>query len=220
MTKILDYLYRSFEKKPVVVSKNQRILTLILRHNIRFLSERSERVYIMDLWGFFERSLRETDLFEEYLEKIVLGTGRPLVIISPSERLHRYRDHLIEASSLYTDSSGSILRSLGFDPVLKIFATLRPNTYILRSSDNTNIVFRVDEKLDIHDLGFSERYSEVLRVLSEAFEVYGAYKQSDAVKILMRELGLDRLEAQRIIRDLYEKGLIKIDKGGYIDINP
>ncbi|MGC9147828.1 MAG: hypothetical protein ACP5GI_00035 [Sulfolobales archaeon] len=220
-SKTLNMIYSSFKKKPAFVSKIRRIHLLILKHNIKHLiREGFGRVYILDIWRVAERSFGESDLFEDFLDRIVLSVGDPLIILSPAEYLIKYRDELAQARSLYTDTGGATIRSYGFDPIVTISSSLRPSTYVMRSSDGDVSIFRVDEYNKIYDLEISKRYSEVLNILSEAFEIYGLYKHSDAVKILMRELGLDRVEAQKILRDLYEQGLIRIDKGGYIAINP
>ena len=220
-SKTLNIIYNSFRRKPAFISKILRIHLIILKHNIiHLIREGFSRVYVLDIWKVADKSFGESDLFEDYLDKIILGVGDPLIILSPAENLLRYRDELAQARSLYTDTGGATIRSYGFDPVIKVSSSLRPSTYVMRSSDGDIAIFRVDEHNRIYDLEISKKYSEVLSVLTQAFEIYGLYKQSDAVKILMRELGLDRIEAQKILRDLYEQGLIRIEKGGYVVINP
>ncbi len=218
--RVLTKLYNSFRRRPVFISKIRRLHLLILKHNISYLiKEGFDKVYLLDIWRITERVIGESDLFEDYLSKIVFGVGDPLIILSPAENLSRYRNELAQARSLYTDTGGATIRSYGFYPVITIHSGLRPGTYIMKCSDGEVLIFRLDEHNKIHDLEVSKKYSEALKILSEAFEIYGLYKQSDAVKILMRELGLDRVEAQKIIKDLYEQGLIRLDKGGYIVIN-
>ncbi|NAZ13336.1 MAG: hypothetical protein GU359_04185 [Desulfurococcales archaeon] len=214
---VYKLLYEAFDKRPVFISKNKRILSIILRYHVKHLLGRYSKIFIKDLWGWTEDFFRSRFIEENILERIVLGHEDPMILIIEDLHINKYKDLVQRAVAIYSGSGRGVYKSLGYDPVVKIFASIREGVYMIQGLMDKVLLIKIEGDRFV-ELSLSQKYQEAVKVLSEAFDIYGSYKQSDAVKILMRELGLDRVEAQKILRYLYENGVIKIDKGGYIVI--
>ncbi|MEM4043197.1 MAG: hypothetical protein QXU60_02145 [Sulfolobales archaeon] len=218
-SRILEYLYRAFDERPAIVCKIRRVLTIILSLEISYLiRKRYDKIYISDLWGVLGSGFESPYVEDKDLEKVILGIGSPMILITTREKLMKRGSIELESViSLYSDGGASIIRALGFKPILSIRSSLKSQHYIIQDLyRNEIILFRITEKGLIQDIYLSQKISMALNILSEAFREYGAYKLSDAVRILMRNLGVDRIEAQKILKDLYERGIIGIERGGII----
>ncbi|MEZ0290129.1 MAG: hypothetical protein ABWJ42_03445 [Sulfolobales archaeon] len=220
-SRVVEFLLKTFEEKPAFISKIRRILLIILSLHISSLFRRGfENIYIRDLWGLLSGGIESPYIGEEDLKRVILGDGEPQIMISTSESIKRKLLAGSEIVGLYTDGGASIARSMGFKPVIIIRSSIKSYNYILQDLlSNQIIFFRVSEKGFIQDLYLPQRTLDALEVLSRAFETYGSYRFNDAVRILMRELGLDRIEAQKVLRELYERGIIRIERGGFITVH-
>jgi hypothetical protein len=209
----LEILEDAVNKRVAFISRSRYVLVSIMGlHISRLLRKGYSSICIEDLWGLkMESMLSSKYLSREDLSRIRIGCGEPDIVYAPWINIAG-RKFSRDVKGVYTDSGKAILFSRGFYVVV-----IRPMGY----SVGNYIIETWDEKIGyIHvgDDGIKEawipsKHVEAYQKIFEAFRIYGSFRFLDAVNMLVRELGIDRAEARKILEDLVGMGMIIITRG-------
>jgi len=209
----LEILEEAVGGRAAFISKNRFALASIMGLHISALLRRGFGcVCIEDMWGLRDEALLSSGrLSRGDLSRISTGCRDPVIVYAPWTSIagRRLSKSVV---GVYTDSGRAILSSWGFRAVV-----LRPlgygaGNYVVEAWDGRIGYIYVGEG-GIREARIPSKHALAYQKIVEAFNTYGPFKFLDAVNILVRELGIDRAEARRILEDLAMMGIITISKG-------
>jgi len=209
----LEILEEAVEGRAAFISKNRFALASIMGLQISVILRRGAGgVCVEDMWGLREEALLSSGrLSREDLSRVSTGCRDPVIVYAPwtsiaGRRLSR------SVVGVYTDGGRAVLTSWGFRTVV-----LRPlgygvGNYIVEAWDGRIGYIHVGED-GIREARIPSKHALAYQKILEAFNAYGPFKFLDAVNILVREMGIDRAEARKILEDLVGMGVITIARG-------
>ncbi|MEM4970146.1 MAG: hypothetical protein QXE01_02710 [Sulfolobales archaeon] len=200
-------------RRAAFISRNRFVLATIMGLHISRLFRRGyQSICIEDLWGLREESiLSSKSVSREDLSRIHVSCGEPDIVYAPWTSIagKRFPSKVV---GIYTDGGRAILISRGFYVVV-----LRPmgygvGNYIVETLDGRVGYIHVGEE-GVREARIPSKHVAAYQKIVEAFNTYGSFRFLDAINILVRELGIDRAEARKILEDLVSMGIITISKG-------
>jgi hypothetical protein len=209
----LEILEDAMSRRAAFISRNRFILATIMGLHISRLFKRGyQSVCVEDLWGLREDSLLlSKHISREDLGRIRTNCSEYNIVYAPWTSIvgRRFPGNVI---GVYTDSGRAILASKGFTVVV-----LRPmgygvGNYIVETWDGRIGYIHVGED-GVRETRIPSKHVAAYQKIVEAFNTYGSFRFLDAINILVRELGIDRAEARKILEDLVGMGLVMISKG-------
>ncbi len=214
----LKHLERFFIDRSAFISANRFVLTGLLAYNIayRLFYLGDNVVELYDRWSL---SLDTVDRFLKYLgadlEKSLVIKEGSKYIFSPLKDILADRKRLEYALAVYSNGGAALLMSKGFNAYS--VKNIGKNTYMIVDSAGNEKTYIKISGYRIMPADIGSKFKLSLDKLYEAYTVYGQLKFSDGVRILVSELGMDRKEANKVLRDLIARGLINVSKGGYLE---
>lgn len=209
----IEIIEHALTRRVAFISRNRFLLGAIAGLHISRLIRRGyDHICIYDQWGLREEALLfGGSLSREDLSRISYSCDNPHIIYSPWVSLAGKR--IIEkALGIYTDGGRAILTSKGLYSVSLRPMGYRYNNYIVETIDGKIGYLSID-KDGLRDMSIPSKHAIAYQRFLEAFKIYGPFKMIDAINILVRELGVDRAEARKLIGDLINMGIIAVSKG-------